>query len=504
MFLGTSSDMHEIDKRAYEKYHIPSVVLMENAAFAIVNRIKKHNKSKILFVCGPGNNGGDGFAAARQLACEGYCVKVFLLSDENKFKGDAKINYDALSAMNAEIYHGTVDLKNEIEKCDIVVDCIFGTGLKRNIEGAFNDAIKIINNEDAFVLSVDIPSGIDSDTGRMLNICINADETVTFGCKKPGLVLGEGRNASGSVVVSQISIPYGCIEEQNIKCTTNYGDYPDSLLIKRKTDTNKGDYGKVFIFGGSHLMSGAVGLSGDAALRSGSGLVNCVVPESIIGRVSSFLREAVYTSCSEENGCAVYSREILEKAAKKGTAIAFGVGVSISGSIKNSLEFLIENSTVPLVIDADGLNNLCSIKDVLLKKSCGIVLTPHPGEMSRLTGIDIKTINENRVEVARDFAIKYGCIVLLKGSSTVVTDGDRTYINTTGNPGMASAGSGDVLTGIIVSLIGQGYGLYDSAVLGAYIHGAAGDLAYKKYGYGIKAGDIAECVAEVMKEMIRE
>ncbi|WP_203636195.1 NAD(P)H-hydrate dehydratase [Thermobrachium celere] len=250
--------------------------------------------------------------------------------------------------------------------------------------------------------------------------------------------------------------------------------------------------------GGCYYMSGAVTLAAKSALRTGSGIVTCVVQGSIVDRIASFLPEATYKVCGETDGYITLKNEDVDEIIKNYDAVAIGVGLGKNQNFISSLSYILENSTKPLIIDADGLNLLCSIKEKLNIKKCPIILTPHPGEFSRLTGLSIDYINKNRVEVALKFAKEYECIVLLKGASTVVTDGEMVYINTTGNTGMATGGSGDVLTGIILSLVGQGYSPYDAAVLGAYLHGAAGDWAYKKYGNGLVASDIIEYIGQAM------
>lgn len=276
-------------------------------------------------------------------------------------------------------------------------------------------------------------------------------------------------------------------------------DYPASILKKRDLDCHKGDFGRVYVIGGSFNMSGAVILTAKAAIRTGAGLVTCVIPKSIIDRVGSNVVEATYLPCDEIEGLVSLSNIDINRIIERSDAIAIGVGIGISNNIANSLKYLIKNSTKPLVIDADAITMLASFRDCLLNAGCEIVLTPHPGEMARLIQKDIDYVNNNRLEVAKSFAKKYNCIVLLKGYKTIVTDGNKVYINTTGNPGMATGGSGDVLTGIITSLIGQGYGALDAATLGAYIHGSAGDMAFKRFGYGLTAGDITDFIGIYLK-----
>jgi ADP-dependent NAD(P)H-hydrate dehydratase / NAD(P)H-hydrate epimerase len=490
MFAANSQDMRDIDKRAIKEYGIPGIILMENAAHALLRFIKSITHRRVTIVCGGGNNGGDGFALGRLLLIEGYYVDIFCFADIKDIKGDARVNFDMLIKMGITIGNDLNLLETSVERSEVTVDAIFGTGLRGRVEGTYYRLIEAINLKARHIVSVDIPSGINGETGEALGTCIYARDTITFGCLKLGHLLGEGRKASGKVVVENISLPRRCIEDQNLAVTSNYGEYPLSLLKMRGLDTNKGDYGKVYIIGGSHLMSGAVALSASAAISSGAGLVTCVIPESILDRVGVLVPEAIYSHFEQKDGHSYISYNALNSIMEKASAIAFGVGLGDAQHMATALSYLIQKSNKPLIIDADGINMLTTLKEKLKKRKCDVILTPHPGEMSRLTGLSIDHINKNRLQVAGDFAREHRCILLLKGSSTVVTDGKMAYINTTGNPGMATGGSGDVLTGLIAALVGQGYSSYEAAILGANIHGLAGDDAHNHFGYGLKASDI--------------
>ncbi|SKA87959.1 NAD(P)H-hydrate epimerase [Caloramator quimbayensis] len=499
MYVASSKQMKEIDKRAIEEYGIPSIVLMENAAASVLKYIKKYNASRIIVLCGTGNNGGDGFAIARLLHINGYYVSVYCFGDYNKISGDAKVNFDILNKLNIDVKSDIERFISELENCDLIIDAILGTGFKGEISGKYKDAIENVNRSGKYVISVDIPSGIESDTGKASKVHIKADITVTFGCLKYGHILNEGRNSSKRVYVENISIPKSCIEDEKIKAVTNYDKYPLSLLKKRGIDTNKSDYGRLFIIGGSFNMSGAVCLCAKAALRTGSGLVSCVIPKGIADRVGALVPEATYVLCEEKDGFIDIKKEQLDEIIQRADVIALGIGLGNSEKLIDMIEYLIENSTKPLVIDADGLNILSRNNDILKNAKSRIVITPHPGEMARLTGFSTNYINENRVKIAIDFSREYNCITLLKGSSTVVAFEDNIYINTTGNPGMATGGSGDVLTGIIASFIGQGYTPYEACILGSYIHGRAGDDAYETYGYGLTSKDIIKFIGKYVK-----
>lgn len=403
MYVATSNQMREIDKRAMNYYGIPSIVLMENAAHSVVNYIKRIDTRKILIICGTGNNGGDGFAVARILKINGYGVNVYCFGDINKLSYDAKINFDILNKIGIEVKKDINQFVYDIKESDVIVDAIFGTGFKGEIKEDYAKAVEIINKSGKYIISVDIPSGVESDTGKASDIHIKANTTITFGCLKYGHILGEGRDSTGNVLVENISIPYECIKDQGIKTTTNYGIYPKSLLKKRDTDTNKSDYGKVFIIGGSYNMSGAVALCAKASLKTGSGLVSCVIPKSIADRVGAIVPEATYIICDEKEGCINVSKETLDYIIDEADVIALGIGLKRAPHLFYMVEYIINNSIKPVIIDADGLNVLSENKDILKSSKGKIIITPHPGEMSRLTGYTTKYINENRVKSQRIF-----------------------------------------------------------------------------------------------------
>ncbi|KRQ87132.1 Bifunctional NAD(P)H-hydrate repair enzyme Nnr [Caloramator mitchellensis] len=498
MLVVNSSEMKQIDLRAIEIYRIPGIVLMENAAHSVFEEIAKLNPRKVAIVCGPGNNGGDGFAVARLLKTHSYDVDVFFCFDEKKLKGDAKVNYEILKTMDFSIIKDIEYLQNNMINYDLVVDALFGTGLRGEISEESKRIIDVIN-QGRFILSIDIPSGINSDNGKSIGKCVYADITITFECKKYGHLLGEGREASGAVIVKKISIPKKCMDEQNIKTFSCDDKFPLSIYKRRNFDTNKGDFGKVYIIGGSYNMSGAVILALKAAIKTGSGLVCGVYPESIIDRVATQIPEIINIPCEEKNGFLEIGVDMLNDIINKADVISIGIGMGKGHSLLEMIKYILYKFKGYVVLDADGLNNICEDISLLNEANSKVIITPHPGEMSRLTGLTVDYINSNRVEVAKDFANKYGCVVLLKGSSTVVSNGEETYINTSGNPGMATAGSGDVLTGMITSLLGQGYGLLESGILGSFLHGKAGDEAYKQYGYGLTATDIIENVGKFLK-----
>lgn len=499
MYVVSSDEMKKIDSCAINEYKIPGIVLMENAARAVFKHIERLGIKKLLMLCGGGNNGGDGFALARLLITFGYDVSIYCFKELSRIKGDAKINLEILINMGVEIKTSLEGLKEDIISSSLVVDALLGTGIRGEVSEIYKKVIEMINSYSSYTIAIDIPSGIDSNTGERLGECVYANETVTFECLKYGHLLLEGRKASGKVYVSRISIPKQCIEKQGINTYSSYENYPIDMLRVRDRDTHKGDYGRVYILGGSYNMSGAVILGAKAAMRSGCGLVTCVIPKSIIDRVGSCAIESTYIPVEEIDGCINPSRDEIDKIMDKADAIAIGPGMGRANHLKNIIKYLLENYNKYMVIDADGINMIRDEKQSLIKARAEIVLTPHAGEMAGLTGLDVSYINQNRVAAAKKFALEYNCTFILKGSGTVVTDGKRTYINTTGNPGMAAGGSGDVLTGITASFLAQGYEPYKAAAISSYLHGLAGDRAYESYGFGLTAGDIINHMGESLK-----
>ena len=515
--IATPKQMQMIDKMAIEEAGIPGIILMENAAFRVVEQIEKMTGSlkgkKILLVAGKGNNGGDAFAAARQLSGKGAEVCVYIVADKESIKGDAEINLNILYnccfkvfELANEKYELNINrFRNDLALCDMVVDGIFGTGFKGEIEGTIAEIITEINNSGKPVLSIDIPSGVDGSTGRVSKAYIKASATVTFALPKPGLILHPGCNCTGKLDIADIGIPWGIINKMDINMHLIDRNMVAAMLPTRPNNSNKGDYGRILILTGSKGMTGAGCLAGHAALRAGAGLVYLGVPASLSHIYDCMMAETI-TCPLEDLGKGYISADSLERISdlmEKMTVVTIGPGLSVNDEIKKVVEFVISNAKVPLILDADALN--CIAGDVSVLKELGTmaVLTPHPGEMARLAGVTVKDVQENRVEMALEFAQKWNVIVVLKGYRTVVASpGGRICINPTGNPGMASAGTGDVLAGTIAALAGQGLSLEDASVAGVYLHGAAGDRAAALKGqYGMIAGDIINELPEVIKDL---
>ncbi|MCX7841742.1 MAG: NAD(P)H-hydrate dehydratase [Clostridia bacterium] len=517
MMLVTPEQMKEIDRRAIEDIGIPGVILMENAALWVVEEINKMlgglKGKRILIAAGKGNNGGDGFAAARHLHNSGADVKVFLLAEKQTIKGDAAINLAVLFNMGIEVIEVLADaqlrqLKKQCISADLIVDTIFGTGFKGEVKGTIKKAIEIINASGKAVLSVDMPSGADGYNGKVCGSCIKADMTVSFVLPKLGQVVHPACEYAGKLKVADIGIPKKVLEGMNIKNTLIDREQVSRLMPSRFSESNKGDYGKILIISGSTGMTGAGCLAASAALRTGAGLVYLGVPSKLSSIYDAALLESVTVPLEDEGkGCLSKDsiRKILDMLGRVNVA-ALGPGLSVSDDIEGIVAAVIENSEIPLILDADALNAVSRDISMLGRLKSEAVITPHPGEMSRLMGISTQEVQNNRIDAALEFAMKWNVNVVLKGSRTVVALPDGSFhINPTGNPGMATAGTGDVLAGIISSLAGQGLKPSDAAIAGVYIHGMAGDVAAAKKGeHGMIASDVVNEIPAIVKKLVKD
>ncbi len=485
-----SEQMRRIDKLAAEKFSIPGIVLMENAAIACADRLK--NFDSVLVLCGKGNNGGDGLAIARQLIVQGKKVYTCLCLGRD-FTGDALINYNALNSMGADIteYSGGIDFS----EWDCVVDAIFGTGFKGEIKQHLSDIIKKVNDSAKYIMSVDVPSGINADTGEVESVCIKADETVTFAAMKPGMLLYPGAGYTGMVITEHISMPEAVFACEKIDIKALDKAYINGIIPERHPNSQKGDYGKILIIGGSVGMAGAVSLACGSALKAGAGLVTACVPREI--------NDIVQCNCPEAMTCPVDfksdTKTILEKI-KAADVILFGNGIGREEFVKQLLKTVLGNAQVPIVIDADGLFALA--KDIEMLNGCNndIILTPHSMEMARLVGKDVELVEKNRLELSREFAKKHRLTLVLKGNHSIITapDGNVSF-NMTGNSGMATAGSGDVLAGVCAAFAATCKNTYNAAELAVFLHGAAGDMAAKWLGeMSVTASDILKEISHTL------
>lgn len=504
--------MQRLDQTAINQLGIPGVVLMENAGLQLVEEI--HNilgdlRGKTVTVfAGKGNNGGDGFVVARHLLNAGAEVKVLLLADEAEIAGDAKTNLNILQAMGHKVYpiinsNSLNIVKLAMVYTDLIVDAIFGTGFKGVVSEHVGSIIEIINSAGKPVVAVDIPTGLEANTGLTQGPCIKASNTVTFAYAKIGQLIQQGPEYVGKLTVADISIPPDLARSQEIKRFLITPEIVRNIMPVRRPEGHKGTYGRVLVVGGSQGLSGAAAMASTAALKAGAGLVTLAVPASLHSIMGVKLTEVMTQPLpeTEEVSISLAAAPAVRELAGSADVIAVGPGMSTHQDTVAFIRELLNFAEQPLVIDADGLNALAGAEELVADCQAVPVLTPHPGEMAKLLGIKTEDVQNNRIEAALEAARKYNSIVVLKGNRTVVCSSDGTiYINPTGNPGMATGGAGDVLTGIIAGLLGQGLNPLDAAVAGVYFHGAAGDLAAAEKGMlSMTAGDILEYLPQATK-----
>lgn len=512
MKIAVEKDIRIIDQTAIEKYQIPQLILMENAGMALTEEVRKHlnSHSKVVVVAGMGNNGGDGLVCARHLHNSGVQVKIFMIGNLKKLSVYANQNYEIIKHLQVQVelindISGIKKMGKTIAYDDVVVDCIFGIGLTKEVEGVYELAIEEINNCSGYVISCDIPSGIHASEGLIMKTAVRADKTVALCLPKVGNIMFPAAEFNGELVVKGISIPNELLEEMEIPLSSVTHDMIKKVIPKRQRNTHKGVYGKASIIAGSFGMTGAAILCGKSALRSGVGLLKLIIPESLHTIITTSVPEAVTVPLAETRRgvFGINQVEKLVNTCEGADVIAVGPGCGQNAEMNEILRHLITLVDKPVIIDADGLNTLAKHVDVLRNKVNDVIITPHPGEMSRLTNLPLEVINMHPINTAREFASKWKVVVVLKGARTIIAlPSGKAYINVNGNPGMATAGSGDVLTGIITSLVAQGMSSEKAAIAGVYIHGYAGDLMISQKGeYGLIAGDLIEGITQAFRNL---
>jgi len=512
MKIVSALQIKNIDRRAIKEFGIPGTVLMENAASAVMAEMERFFEGlagmRVGIICGKGNNGGDGLALARRLSIRGVPVRVALLAPFTAVSGEAKVNLSILRRMDVEILQNASSrsLADVVEWSDILVDALLGVGLSSPLKGLFAQAVAMINASGRPVVAVDIPTGIDADTGMVLGTAVKADLTVTMALLKRGLAGYPGASYAGTVRVADIGIPSEAIEKEKINTTLLNKNSLWGLIGRREPDAHKGDFGHLLIVAGSPGKVGAAIMAAKGALRAGAGLVSVASPINLVPIVQQQVFEAMCIPSAEsiDGTIGTGAENELLRAAGKMSACAIGPGLSTHHETVPMVRNFIRQITIPVVIDADALNALAGSLDTLKKARAPIVMTPHPGEMGRLLGISSAEVQKDRINIAAAFAAKYNVTLVLKGAGTVVaTPHGQVSINSTGNPGMAAGGTGDVLTGMISSLLAQGYTPGQAACLGVYLHGRAGDLAAQEKGEaGMIAGDLIEKIPDAIKEII--
>jgi len=508
--------MREIDRKTIEDLGISSLVLMESAGLGLVDEIERRSdrdRLRITVICGPGNNGGDGMVAARHLADRGHEVVTFLASPRSSFGGDAKVQLRSLTRLDLDVTVLSSPSSYErafrrVGDSDVTIDALFGTGLGRVVEGQWAECVRIINSCPELVISADVPSGLDARTGHPLGECVTADVTVTFGLPKTGLVLFPGAQFAGEVVVADIGIPRSVIETMDLPGELLGPDPVERVYEDRWPNTHKGSYGHLLLCCGSAGKLGAGILASRGALRAGAGLVTLAVPGSALHEVDAATPE-VMTSPLPETAEGSFSRlgvNGLKKLIYERDALGIGPGISTDPEVGELVREVLRWEGFPAVVDADALNVLEGDLELLRPRGQSTVITPHPGEMSRLIGSSVMDIQSDRIGAASECAGRSECIVVLKGAGTLVAHPDGTfYVNTTGNPGMASGGTGDVLTGMIGALLSRGCSPLDSALAAVFLHGAAADHAAERITeHALTATDIIDSLGLTLKGMRTE
>ena len=495
--LLDAAGMRELDRITIEEVGIPGTVLMEVAGRGCAEAVEEllGEAGRVAVVCGKGNNGGDGFVAARHLRHAGCQVDVFLIADEKMLSGDAKLNKEILD----KLMHPVKSLPDEakvkkldLSGYDVILDAVFGTGLSSDVRGPLGLAIERINDSKVPVVAVDIPSGISSDSGQVMGTAVRAAATVTFGYPKIGHVTYPGAAHTGDITIVDIGIPPDLAPDGPGSTWLLEDSDIAPHFKRRRPDAHKGRFGHLVVVAGSGDKPGAAGLCCRAAVRSGAGLVTLAAPDEVLSRV--------VVGAVEFMGAPAKSAKDVSDFCKGKQAVCIGPGLGTSKEAADRVRRLVSELPLPMVVDADGLNNLAGKLAMVKKAPAKRILTPHPGEMARLLGLTVPEVQKDRLGMARLAAKKGGCVVVLKGTGTVVADRDGTaFLVPTGNPGMASGGTGDVLTGIIGGLLAQGHDACQAACLGAYVHGEAGDLVMETKGqHGLAAGDMIEALPFVL------
>lgn len=495
--VATRQEMQAIDAYSIHNIGIPGMVLMEKASMALFEEVVKriHCHSRSLIVVEKGNNGGDGLALGRLMKEAGYDVTIYEVGGIQRASESYLAQREILTKMGI-----SVETNMPVGAYDVIIDGIFGVGLTREVTGIQKEVIEYLNKQEAYRIAIDVPSGVDASAGKVLGTAFMADLTVTFGLSKIGLLLYPGAAYAGEVVIKNIGFPKLAVDEIHPEAYS-YEAGKDEMLPSRNPDSHKGTYGRILVVAGSKNMAGAAYLCANAAYRMGSGLVRIFTEESNRQILQTQLPEAILTSYEGlEDG-----KEQLKEAISWADVILFGPGRGQGEETRAFLEILKKYTKVPVVLDADGLNEISAMEKqgetYLEDFTVPVIITPHLLEMSRLSGHTVGQLKEERISLAKEFAKKKGVVLVLKDSRTIVTEGQEAfYINQTGNSGMSTGGSGDVLAGMIAGALAAGMNPMEGAAMGVFLHGRCGDEAAKVYGErSFLAGDMIHFLGDVLK-----
>jgi hydroxyethylthiazole kinase-like uncharacterized protein yjeF len=516
MKVATAEQMQELDRKAIETYRIPGIVLMENAGRGATEAIAKAfpdlKKMKVAIIAGKGNNGGDGFVVARYLLNAGVHGKVYLLADPKALRGEAETNSQIFQRMKGELISvpSSKDyqkVKKELERFDLLIDAIFGTGLDAEVRGYYREVIDHLNTLQKPIVAIDIPSGLDANSGKPLGTAIRASLTVTFGLPKIGHLIPSGPEYVGEIKVIDIGYPQKLVEEEKIQAhLLEEEEIRAWLSTPRQPNTHKGDYGHLLVIAGSVGKTGAAAMACEAAIRMGAGLVTLAIPKSLNSIMEMKLTEVMTEPLPEtpKQTLSLRAFSSLVRLCENKKAVIIGPGVGTFKETQSLVVKLLRALNIPVILDADGLTALTSQSKVLPISNRSLVLTPHPGEMAKLIRSSSKEVQDDRIGISRSFSQSNHLYLVLKGHRTLIaTPKGEVFINPTGNPGMASGGTGDVLTGMIGGLICQGFDILQSLQVSVYLHGLAGDLMARELGEkSLIATDIIQKIPALLQGKI--
>ncbi len=495
MKISSVTEMRNLDRTAMDEYGIADELLMENAGLAVFQIVQEKigvkDKSFVVF-SGAGNNGGDGFVVARKIHSNGGLVKVYLLGNPEKYKGAARLNFDIIGKLPVvvEPLESADAAKADIFHCDAVVDAIFGTGLVRDVEGKYADIVDLINASRKPVVSVDIPSGVNGDDGRVMGVAVHADWTVTFGLPKIGAMLYPGYERCGELFVTHISFPPAMYDSLKVQINDPVA------LPPRNAKGHKGTFGQALFVAGAAGYYGAPYFAAMAFLKAGGGYSRLAVPKSVAPFIASKGSEIVFVPQKETSAgsLSIDNKDALLSLASRMDFVVLGPGISLEEETQQLARELAENVQVPLLLDGDGITAVADNLQIVKRRRAPTILTPHMGEMSRIMKMGVRQIDDNKVAVLQRACAELAATIVLKGAHSLIgyPDGE-VFINMSGNAGMATAGSGDVLAGTVAAMHGLGLGAEEAVRKGVFIHGFAGDLAAEEIGEdGMTANDILE------------